>query len=86
MNHKDQYGPFGKDEDFKVVNLTPPRGGLCYMKRIDYLNDPKYKNFPQFIVARGRENLVGIFFPDLEGGSFIGEMALEEFDRVFEID
>lgn len=83
---RDEYGPFGKDEDFKVVNLTPPQGGLCYMKRVKYLNSPKYEDLPQFIVTRGRENSVGIFYSDLEGGFFIREMPFEEFDRVFEID
>lgn len=71
---------------FEVIRLEPPKGGLCYMKRIKYLNDPKYEDLPQFITARGSENGIGVFQSQMEGGAFIKELPVGEFDKVFEID
>jgi hypothetical protein len=71
---------------FEVIRLEPPKGGLCYMKRIKYLNDPKYEDLPQFITARGMENGIGIFQSQMEGGAFLKELPEKEFDKVFEID
>lgn len=73
-------------EDFKFIELKPPMGGLYYMKRIEYLNDPEYADFPQFIIARGRENGIAVFDAESEGERFIKEMSQKEFDKVFEID
>ena len=74
------------DRGFRVIKLEPPQGGLSYMKRSKYLNDPEYSDLPQFIDARGSENGVSIFESSLDGGTFIKELPVGEFDKVYEID
>jgi hypothetical protein len=77
---------FEADDDFKVITLAPPKGGLSYTKRSQYLDDPKYSDLPDFIDARGTENGVGVYESTLEGGTFIKELPVGEFDKVYEID
>ena len=74
------------DRGFRVIKLEPPQGGLSYMKRLKYLNDPEYSDLPQFIDARGSENGVSLFESSLDGGTFIKELPVGEFDKIYEID
>lgn len=74
------------DRGFRVIKLEAPQGGLAYMKRAKYLNDPEYADLPDFIDARGTENGVGVYESTLDGGTFIKELPVGEFDKVYEID
>lgn len=74
------------DRGFEFIQLESPKGGLAYMKRSKYLNDPNYVDLPQFITARGSEDGINIFNTNLDGGEFVKQLPVGEFDKVYEID
>lgn len=71
--------------DIKVVRLERPAYGYCCMKRVYQLDNPKYKNLPQFASAeeQGRGKPVIL---RKGNGEEITKLPWDEFHKLYEID